>query len=136
MSSTGARCPECDDQADHCVRCGGRALAAMAGPAAVRGAHWAEGVVAQLVRRWPPRWPRSPRALVIASAKVSDLAPDSLDKRVRLARMCLEAAAQRYAELTDFLAGRRLRLPRAPAGDDDAPDEPGGPLTGEGALPK
>ena len=119
MSSTGARCPACDDQADHCPRCGGRALAAMAGPAAVRGAHWAEGVVAQLVRRWPPRWPRSPRALVIASAKVSDLAPDSLDKRVRLARMCLEAAARRYAELTDFLAGRRLQVPRVELADDD-----------------
>src|SRR3954469_24933718 len=130
MPSTGARCPECDDQSDHCARCGGRALAAMAGPAAVRGAHWAERVVAKLVRRWPSRWPRSPRALVIASAKVHDLAPDSLDKRVRLARMCLEAAAQRYAELTEFLAGRRLRLPR---GRDEPPDAP---LADEGELPE
>jgi hypothetical protein len=122
MSSTGARCPECDDQADLCVRCGGRALAATSGAAAVRGAHWAEGVVAQLVRRWPPRWPRTPRALVIASAKVSDLAPDSVEKRVRLARICLEAAARRYAELTEYLAGRRLRVPqgeRAGVIDDD-----------------
>lgn len=119
MSSTGARCPECDDQADHCARCGGRALAAMAGPASVRGVHWAEGVVAQLVRRWPPRWPRSPRALVIASAKVHDLAPDSLDKRVRLARICLEAAARRYTELTEYLAGRRLKLPRAVGEEGD-----------------
>jgi hypothetical protein len=119
VSSTGARCPLCDDQADDCARCGGRALAALAGPAAVRGAHWAEGVVAKLVRRWPPRWPRSPRALALATTKVTDLAPDgpnapeTIDKRVRLARICLEAAARRYAELTEYLAGRRLRLPRA-----------------------
>jgi hypothetical protein len=119
MSSTGARCPECDDQADLCARCGGRALAATAGSATVRGARWAEQVVAQLVRRWPARWPRSPRALVIASAKVHDLAPDSLDKRVRLARICLEAAARRYAELTEYLAGRRLHVPRVEIVDDD-----------------
>lgn len=92
----------------------------MAGPASVRGIHWAEGVVAQLVRRWPARWPRSPRALVIASAKVHDLAPDSLDKRVRLARICLEAAARRYAELTEYLAGKRLKLPRAAGEPADA----------------
>src|SRR5690349_6068854 len=118
MSSTGARCPECDDQADLCARCGGRALAATAGAAAVRGAHWAEQVVAKLVRRWPPRWPRSPRALVIADDKIRDLAPDSEEKRGRLARICLVAAARRYAELTDYLAGRRLQLPRVELVDD------------------
>jgi hypothetical protein len=118
MSPTGARCPACDGQTDDCARCGGRALAALAGPAAVRGAHWAESVVATLVRRWPARWPRSPRALQLATTKVTDLAPDARDKRLRLARICLEAAARRYLELTDYLAGRRLRLPRA-AGDED-----------------
>ena len=42
------------------------------------------------------------------------------------------AVVQRYAELTEFLAGRRLRLPRAP----DSHEPPEEPLSGEGELPK
>lgn len=114
MSSTGAAsCPVCHDQGDRCDHCGGRALAPLAGTASVRGGHWAEHVVRELVSRWPLRWPRSPRALVIATRKVHDLAPGDDGLRVQLARLCLEAASRRYAELTEFLMRRRLRLPGA-----------------------
>jgi hypothetical protein len=126
VSSTGARCPDCDDQADDCPRCGGRKLSALSGPASVRGLHWAEAVVRTLVRRWPARWPRSPRALAIAVAKIADLAPNAVDQQARLARICLEAAARRYLELTEYLSGRRLQLPRrrrrwSSLNDDDSP---------------
>jgi hypothetical protein len=114
MSSTGAAsCPVCNDQAERCDRCGGRALAPLLGTASVRGGHWAEHVVRQLVSRWPIRWPRSPRALVIASRKIEDLARADDGLRAQLARACLEAAARRYAELTEFLMRRRLQLPGA-----------------------
>jgi hypothetical protein len=122
VPSTGARCPSCDDQADDCAVCGGRSLAALTGPASVRGLHWAEGVVRTLVRRWPPRWPRSPRALSLATTKVADLAPGAVERQARLARICLEAAARRYVELTEYLAGRRLGLPRAPPSESEGPD--------------
>ena len=123
VPSTGVRCLACDNQADDCPSCGGRALAALAGPASVRGTHWAEGVVEALVRRWPRRWPLSPRALALAAVKVADLAPGARERQARLARICVEAAARRYLELTEFLAGRRLRLPgRAGGGDDDDDD--------------
>lgn len=122
MSSTGApRCPACDDQAYDCDACGGRALAPLTGAAALRGGRWAEEVVARLAGRWPRRWPRSPRALVIASRRVHDLAPDREERRRRLARVCLDAAARRYVELVGFLLRQRLRLPR---GDGEEP--PGG----------
>lgn len=123
MPSTGARCPACDNQADDCARCGGRALAALVGPASVRGTHWAEAVVRTLVRRWPPGWPRSPRALSLATTKVADLAPDAVERQARLARICVDAAARRYVELIDYLAGRRLRLPRGERGQRGEEDE-------------
>jgi hypothetical protein len=67
-------------------------------------------VVRQLLRRWPSFWPRTPKALIIATRKVADLTRDDA-LRLRLARVCLAAAARRYSELTDFLTGRRLQLP-------------------------
>jgi len=81
--------------------------------------HWAENVVRLLVRRWPPRWPRSPRALALATTKVADLAPGAIERQARLARICVEAAARRYVELTEFLAGRRLRMPQPRGSDGD-----------------
>jgi hypothetical protein len=129
VPSTGARCPACDNQTDDCERCGGRALAALAGPASVRGLHWAEGVVRTLVGRWPLSWPRSQRALSLAATKVADLAPGAVERQARLARICLDAAARRYVELTEYLAGRRLVLPREPSdnahGDGDADGDGG-----------
>jgi hypothetical protein len=125
MGSFGSRCglfPVCGDQAERCDRCGGRVLAPLVGTAYVRGGHWAEDVVRLLVSRWPIRWPRSPKALIIAGRKVDDLAPGDVSLRTHLARLCLEAAARRYAELTEFLMQRRLRLPGSeppPVGDDD-----------------
>jgi hypothetical protein len=110
----------CDDQLDLCERCGGRVLVPLIGPASVRGGRWAERVVAGLVARWPPRWPRSPRALIIATRQVDDLSPASVELRRRLARVCLDAAARRYAELIDFFLRRRLLLP----GADDDPSKP------------
>jgi len=56
-------------------------------------------------------WPRSPKALIIAGRRVDDLAPRDVSLRTHLARLCLEAAARRYAELTEYLMQRRLRLP-------------------------
>jgi len=128
MPSTGAAaCPVCGDQADRCDACGGRVLAPLAGTASVRGGRWAETVVRLLVARWPIRWPRSPKAVVIASRWVEDLAPTDVGLRGHLARLCLEAAERRYAELTDFLTRRRLRLPRSesePALDTDDDEFP------------
>jgi hypothetical protein len=111
VPSTGTTaCPRCDDQAQECERCGGRALAPLLGAASVRGARWAEQVVRTLVGRWPSRWPRSPRAVGIARRRVLDLGKSEAH-RARLARVCLEAAARRYAELTEYLMQRRLQLP-------------------------
>jgi hypothetical protein len=119
VSSTGASCSVCHDQADACERCGGRAIAALAGPAAVRGHLWAERVVRALVARWPSSWPRSPRAVLIARSKVTDLSADEA-LRARLARICLDAAARRYAEMIDYLFRRRLEPP--PSTDDETPE--------------
>lgn len=127
VASTGApRCPACDNQAYDCDACGGRALAPLTGAAAVRGGRWAEEVVATLAGRWPRRWPRSPRALAIAARRVRDLAPDRDEARLRLARVCLDAAARRYVELVGFLLRQRLTLPRGrdPPPDDDEGNTP------------
>lgn len=97
-------------------------LVPLVGPASVRGARWAERVIAVLVTRWPPRWPRSPRALGIATRQVEDLARTD-ELRLRLARVCLDAAARRYAELTEFLLRRRLLLPGGRDDDDDSDDD-------------
>lgn len=119
MSSTGqARCKACDGAADLCNLCGGRALSATAGAASVRGARWAETVVRKLVARWPVMWPRSPKAVIIAHRWVADLSTRD-DVRAKLARVCLEAAAVRYAQLVDVLARRRLELPPV---EDETPE--------------
>ena len=110
MASTGARCPVCDGQTDDCEKCGGRALAALAGPASLRGRLWAEEVVRKLVLRWPQTWPRTPRAMKLARARVADLG-DSGERQVRLIRFLMEAAQQRYTEMTEYLLGRRLGIP-------------------------
>jgi hypothetical protein len=121
MSSTGARCPACDDQAEVCDRCGGRALAPLIGPASVRGTRWAEAVVRELVARWPTFWPRSPRAVIIATRKIADLSRDDA-LRLRLARVCLEAASRRYSELIDYLLRRRVELPPSPPDEGETPE--------------
>jgi hypothetical protein len=119
MPLTGsARCPACDDAADLCSKCGGRAVAPVAGAAAVRGARWAERVVKALIRRWPSRWPYSPRAVSLAWKQVADLASRD-DVRAALARIALDAAAVRYSQLVDVLARRRLELPERD--DDETP---------------
>jgi hypothetical protein len=132
VSSTGPPfCLTCRNQLDLCDACGGRVLAPLVGPASVRGARWAETVIRALVRRWPSRWPRSPRAVVIAVRHIEDLAPKSVDLQGRLARVCLDAASRRYAELTEYL--RRVRLGIVP-GPDDPPDPR--PLDGDEEMPK
>jgi hypothetical protein len=132
VSSTGPPfCRVCENQRDLCEACGGRVLAPLVGPASVRGARWAENVIRALVARWPPRWPRSPRAVVIAGRYVADLAPRSVDLQARLARVCLDAAARRYGELTDFLRRKRYALVPGP---DDPPGRD--PLEGETEMPK
>jgi len=119
MSSTGARCPACDDQPDtDCERCGGRALAPLAGPASVRGHYWAEHVVKALVSKWPAFWPQSSRAMIIGTRHVADLTSDEV-LRARLARICLEAAGRRYSEMIDYLFRRRRDLPLGEWGDDE-----------------
>src|SRR4051794_32310248 len=119
LSATGPPlCRVCKNQADLCDTCGGRVLAPLMGPASVRGARWAEQVVRTLVQKWPGQWPRSPRSLMLAIKHVYDLAPTSVDLQRRLAAVCVEAAAKRYAELTDYLRRRRFA---APPGPDDPP---------------
>lgn len=120
MPATGSRCATCDGQSDDCEKCGGRALAALAGPASLRGRLWAEEVVRKLVLRWPRQWPRTPRATEMARARVADLA-ETGERQVRLIRFLMEAAQRRYTEMTDYLVGRRLRIPK-----DDVPSEPEG----------
>jgi hypothetical protein len=120
--SPGTRCPACDDQLDDCDECGGKNLAPLLGPAARRGELWAETVLKRLVSRWPTFWPRSPRALIIATRKISDLTKVDAAK-VRLARICLEAASRRYDELTGFLSRKRLALPPPSHPDPDETPE-------------
>lgn len=123
QSATGPPlCRACNNQADLCDVCGGRVLAPLMGPASVRGRRWAEEVIRSLVKRWPDRWPRSSKSLMLAMKHVYDLAPASMELQRRLAAACVEAAAKRYAELTDYLMRRRLAM--VPGPDDDVTVNP------------
>jgi hypothetical protein len=73
-----------------------------------------------VVRR-PSSWPRSPKSLVIAVRQVEDLARRD-DQRQRLARFAIAAAARRYAELTEYLRGKRLALPPSPPDESETPE--------------
>jgi hypothetical protein len=92
------------------------------GTASVRGAHWAELVVRQLVSRWPVRWPRSPKAVIKAARWVDDLAVGNEAVHRHLVRVCLDAASKRYDELREFLRRERRDLPPSPS--DPADDLP------------
>jgi hypothetical protein len=95
----------------------------MSGAASLRGGLWATHVVAQLVRRWPARWPRTPHALELAAKQVDDLARDNDALRAYLVETCLAAAEKRYDELLGFLRGTRLELPSGPTwSEDDLPE--------------
>lgn len=112
MPSTGSvACPLCGDQADVCNACGGRTVAPLSGTATVRGGRWAELVVQQLASRWPVRWPQSAKAIAIATRWVQDLSSRDDGVRAKLVSLCMDAAARRYSELTEFLMRKRLRLP-------------------------
>lgn len=120
MPGTGVPdCPACRTGDAFCPRCGGSAGRAMAGAASLRGGLWAARVVAQLVRRWPARWPRTPRALELAARQVDDLARGREQLSAYLVDVCMKAAAERYEEMLDYLLGKRLNLPPGPTWNEE-----------------
>jgi hypothetical protein len=98
------------------------------GAAFLRGRRWAKLVVRQLVSKRPARWPRSPKAVFKAGHWGDDMV--GLNKALRpvLIRKVLDSASKRYAELTDYVAGRRLELPSG--------DELVTPSVDEGEMPR
>jgi hypothetical protein len=95
---TAFACSSCGSRAPLCDVCIEQRISWLAGAANLRGDRWAGDVATKVGTAKP--WPAfDGRCAAIARHKVEDLGAGEARLEERLARLCWEAAAARYAKL-------------------------------------